>query len=468
MPEPSLVEVTERSGSPLDVSAELAENLEALIEAGQQAMVLNLIADLYPADIERILSHLPLEEAKRLFEWLPADVAGEVLAELDSTFRARLLREVDPSRITELVDELDTDDAADVLADLPEEVAREVLPDLEDADEIKQLLVYDEETAGGLMDREYVAALPSWTVEQVTEEVRRHAEDVDIYGVFIVDEAHRLLGIVPLKRILLSPPGTRMSEVMETDLITVPVEADQEEVARIMERYDLVSLPVVDAEGRLMGRITIDDVVDVLREEAEEDIQRMSGVTGDEEPTDSVARIVRGRLPWILAGMVGSGVAAFVIGTFTGALSAVPVLASFIPIVMATAGNAGIQSSAIAVQGLASGDVWVSDIARRLVKELLVGLLNGFLAALVLGLCIVLVGTFAPEKIADAPRLALTAGVALMIVIVLATIIGAAIPLLLERLGVDPAIATGPFITGSNDILGTLIFFWLATHFYLS
>lgn len=471
MPEEATLDQSERSGSPLDVSPELADNISALIDAGQQAMVLNLVADLYPADIERLLTHLPLDEAKQLFRWLPHEDAGEVLPELDSSFRAMLLEETTPNRIAALVDELDTDDAVDVLAGLPDDIAREVLPSLEDAAEIEQLLIYDEETAGGLMDREYVAVLPSWTVEEVTEEVRRNAEEVDIYGVFIVDEEHRLQGIVPLKRILLSKPETLIGTLMEQDIISVQADMDQEEVARIMERYDIVSLPVVDEAGRLVGRITIDDVVDVLREEAEEDIQRMSGVTGGEEPTDSVMRITQGRLPWLLIGLVGAVMSGFVIFSFEPQLEEAVVLAGFIPVVMAMAGNAGIQSSAIVVQGVASGDLWASDVFQRLGKEVAVALINGVVLAFVLWL-IVLILPYVPLPMSSfedvhAGRLGLTVALSLLAVILLATVIGTAVPLLLHRFGIDPALATGPFITTSNDILGLAVFFTIATLLYL-
>ncbi|GIV61078.1 MAG: magnesium transporter MgtE [Rhodothermaceae bacterium] len=453
----------------IELDQELVDNIRSLLEAGQRGMVLNIVADLHPADLASLMEHLSFDEARQLFQWLPVEQAGEVLAELDDDYRAELLEAESLQRLTAMLGELDTDDAADVLADLPEEVARTVLPHLEDAADLQELLTYEEDSAGGLMAREFVAVPVSWTVAEAIEELRRHADVVeDVYSVFAVDEQGHLQGTVSLKQLLLADPDARIGDIMDTDVDYVTADVDQEEVARLMERYDLVSLPVVDEQGRLIGRITIDDVVDVIREEAEEDIQRMSGVAGGEEPTDSVLRIVQGRLPWILAGMVGSGVAAFVIGYFSGALAVVPVLASFIPIVMATAGNAGIQSSAIAVQGLASGDVWASDILRRMLKELLVGLLNGFTAALIMGVFILIAGHLYPDKITDPVRLALTSGAALMIVIVLATVIGATIPLLLNRIGIDPAIATGPFITGSNDILGTLIFFWLATHFYLS
>jgi len=461
--------VTDTDRGPMDLDIEFVGNISALLSEGQRGMVLNILADLHAADVSSLLSHLPFEEAKRLFQLLPVDQAGEALAELDDDFRAGLLEEESHSRITALIDALDTDDAADVLADLPEHVAQKVLPALEDAEDVEELLAYEEDTAGGIMEAEYVAVPQDWSVAEATEEVRRNAESVEeVYAVYAVDKRGQLKGVVPLIQLLLSPAGKRIRDIMDADVVYVTTDVDQEEVARIMERYDKVSLPVVDANRCLRGRITIDDVVDVIREEAEEDIQRMSGVSGGEEATDDAVRIVRGRLPWILAGMVGSAVAAVVIGYFSGALRLVPILASFIPIVNATAGNAGVQSSAIAVQGLASGDVWESDIFRRLGRELTVGVLNGMAASVVLGLFIIVLGTIFPDKVARPMLLAATAGTALVMVVVLATTIGAAIPLFLNKMGIDPAIATGPFITGSNDILGTAIFFLLATTFYIS
>ena len=476
MPDPpSILSDKERSSAGLEVDEQLVDDISALLDAGQRGMVLNLAADLHPGDLARLLSHLPRDEAKQLFQWLPTDLGGEALADLDDTFRADLLEEVQPERITELIDELDTDDAADVLADLDEEVALQVLPELEDAEDVRELLAYDEETAGGIMATELVAVPQTWTVAEATEEVRRNAETVEeVFAVFVIDEAEVLQGVVTLKRLLLSPAETLIEGIMKPDVISVPTEIDQEEVARVMERYDLVSLPVIDADGCLVGRITIDDIVDVIREEAEEDIQRMSGITGDEEPTDSVLRITRGRLPWLLLGMLGAGMAGAVIGSFEEELRAVPVLAAFIPVVMAMAGNAGIQSSAIIVQGLASGDVWSSDILRRLTKETAVALVNGVALAVAMALFVFVVfvglAEIFPNAIpeVDLPgKLALTAGLSLLIVILLATVIGTTIPLLLDRFDVDPALATGPFITTSNDIIGLIIFFVLATLLYL-
>jgi magnesium transporter len=453
----------DRPAGTLEVDNELAEDVSELVRAGQRGMVLNLVADLHPADLAQLLLHLPFDEAHRVFHWLPVDYAGDVLPELDPSFRTALLEEVLPERITALIDELDTDDAADVLSDLPTDIAQRILPDLEDAEDLERLLTYEEDTAGGIMGTEYVSVRSSWTVAEATEEVRRHADIVEeVYGLYVVDRDQRLQGNVSLTKLLLSPSNTTVGEIMDTDVISVTTDVDQEEVARIMERYDLISLPVVDQRGRLLGLITIDDVVDVIREEAEEDINRMSGVSGDEGPRDTVFQISRGRLPWLLTGLLGAGFSGFVISTFESALEEAVILATFIPIVTAMAGNAGIQSSAIVVQGLASGELWSGDLIRRVLKELGVAIVNG------LALAVILIVAVVSLKLGDQTlRLAITAGSSLLTVIVMATLIGTTVPLLLHRLGIDPALATGPFITTSNDILGLMVFFLIATLVYL-
>ncbi|MEM8486763.1 MAG: magnesium transporter [Bacteroidota bacterium] len=455
----------------LDVDAELVDDIESLLASGQQAMVLNLVADLHPADMAILISHLPSEPAQKLFEWLPIEQAGDVLPELDSTIRNGLLEAELPSRITALLDELESDDATDVVGELPEDLVQKVLPQLEDEEDVRELLAYDEESAGGLMAREYVSVQSEWTVHEVTEEVRREAEEMEqIYVVYVVDPKGRLEGFITLKKLLLSAAHRKVTEIMKTDFVSVHVNLDQEEVARVMERYDLVALPVLDDEQVLVGRITIDDVVDVIREEAEEDIQLMSGVTGGEDPTDSVLSITRGRLPWLLVGLVGAGLSGFVIGGFEEALDKAVVLAAFIPIMMATAGNVGIQSSAIIVQGLASGELWTTDIFSRLGKETAVAMINGVALALVLALAIIalpMVSDRVAAVISDPMLLALTAGLSLLAVIILATVIGTTVPLLLHRSGIDPAIATGPFITTSNDIIGLAIYFLIATFIYI-
>ncbi len=459
-----IIEETQRPPGLLEVDAALVSDITALLESGADGMVMNLVADLYPADLGLLLTRLPAEGAERLFELLPNEKAGQVLAELDDDFRARLLHEAHTERLKELIEELETDDAADVLADLPEDVASQVLPLLEDSEDVRELLTYDEETAGGIMGREFVAVRETSTVAEATEEVRRMADIVhDVYAVFVLDEDQKLLGTISLKKLLLSPARTPVIDIMDTDVITTTPDVDQEEVGRIMQKYDLVSLPVVSPEGRMLGRITIDDIVDVIREEAEEDIQLMSGMSGTEDPSDTVGLIVKGRLPWLIVGMFGAGLSGVVIGRFEHALEQAVVLAAFIPIVMAMAGNAGIQSSSIVVQGLASGQLWSSDVLRRLAKELSVALLNGFILAAILGLAVLVL----PIEGTYIPSLALTVSLSMLTVIVLATLIGTTVPLLLNKLNIDPALATGPFITTSNDIVGLTVYFLLASLIYL-
>ncbi len=453
-----------------DVDAGLVDELDELIDDRQQAEALAAIGHLHAADLALVMSHLPVTAAYQLFDWLPGDVASELLPELDDDYRGDLLEAQNTRRVSSLIDTLDTDDAADVLADLPEPLVAQILPGLEDEEELRELLEYGEETAGGLMEAEYVTVKPTQTVAEATEEVRRLAETVDpVYAVYVVDAADRLLGIVHLKTLLLSRNTTLIEQIMDRDYVFVGPHTDQEDVARLMERRDLNVLPVVDEEGELLGRITIDDVVDVIREEAEEDIHRMSGLTGDEELTASVWSICRGRLLWLAVGLIGAFLSALVIQQFEGVLEQAVVLAMFIPVVTAMAGNAGMQSSAIAVQGLASGELWSSDLNRRLGKELVVALLNGIPLGVGIGAVVFLlyqVGLFSLDSSA-AMRLALTVSLALFTVIVLAATIGATVPLLLDRLGIDPALATGPFVTTSNDILGLIVYFAIAIVIFL-
>jgi len=446
----------------LELDASVVDDLVALLAEGQRGMVLNLVADLYPADVALLLRHLPGEEAKQLFRWLPPELASDTLAELEDAFRAALLEGLSQPVLANLLDALDTDDAVDVLADLPEELALRLLPDLEDTNDLTELLEYGEETAGGIMAREYVTVQPDWTLEEATEEVRRHADDVDeIYTAYVVDDAGVLVGVMSLKQLLLSSATVPVRDVMETDFISVSVDVDQEEIGEIVQRYDLLSVPVVDVDGTMLGRITIDDVVDVIRDEAAEDIQLMSGLTGEEETVDTAVQVSRGRLPWLIIGLVGSGMSGAVIGTFEGTLQQAVILATFIPIVTAMGGNAAVQSAAIAVQGLGSGELWLSDAFKRLGKEMVVALLNGTVIAALL--C----GTVAALGMGDIGMLVATLGLTMLSVSLVATTNGALIPFLLTWLGVDPASAMGPFVTTLNDIVGLAIYFLIATALYL-
>jgi len=461
-PTPSIAPDESRPGGLLELDESVVEDIVTLLSEGQRGMVLNLVADLYPADVALLLHHLPARQAKQLFRWLPPELASDTLAELEDAYRAELLKDLSSTALTDLLDALDTDDTVDVLADLPEELALELLPDLKDTEDLADLLEYGEETAGGLMAREYVAVRPAWTLQEATEEVRRHADEVDeIYTAYVVDEEGLLVGVVSLKQLLLSSATVPVRDIMDTDFISVSVDVDQEEVGQIVQRYDLLSVPVVDEAGRLLGRITIDDVVDVIRDEADEDIQLMSGLTGEEETVDTAFEVSRGRLPWLVIGLVGSGLSGAVIGSFEATLQQAVVLATFIPIVTAMGGNAAVQSAAIAVQGLGSGELWLTDAFRRLGKEVLVALLNGAVVATLL--C----GTVAALGMGDVTHLVATLGLTMLCVSLVATTNGALIPFLLTWVGVDPASAMGPFVTTLNDIIGLAIYFLIATALYL-
>ncbi len=462
--------------SPLpELSAEIAEAVEERLEEGDLSAAVDLVGGLHPADIARLVTELGREHAASLTLALPTITGAQVLSELDEAFCADLLAATPTKRVTSLLNELESDDAADVLGQLDETVRQRVLRVLEDREAVRGLLAYGEETAGGIMAAEVVTVLANWTVTEATEEIRRNAENTqDLYVVFVTDRSKHLEGFVTTRRLLLSPAEATIGDVMRTDVRYVTTDVDQEEVARTMERYDLVSLAVVDDEQRLVGHVAIDDAMDVILEEAEEDYQRLSGITGDEEPTDSVFRITRGRLPWLFLGMLGAVFAGSVIGVYEENIRRASVLAAFIPVVMAMAGNAGIQSSAIIVQGLASGEVWSANMFRRLGKEVLVAIVNGLALAMMMLVVVLLlfgwVATVWSSVVMPVPepmRLAVTAGLSLFAVIVLAAVIGVATPLMLDRIGVDPALATGPFITTSNDIIGLIVFFMLAATLYL-
>ncbi|MES3631063.1 MAG: magnesium transporter [Longimonas sp.] len=446
----------------LEIDADFVEDVAVLVDADQHGMVLNLTSDLHPADLAQLLGRLSEEQAYKVFAWLPDAQASDVLVELTDGQRTAVLQDLQAARLRVLIDALDTDDAADVLNDMSDAQALGVLPDLEDTHDVAVLLEYDEESAGGIMAREFVSVPPTWTLEHVIEAVRAHATDIDdIYSVFVLGDNDRLEGVVSLKDLMLAPAEDPVRTVMHEDFISVPTDMDREEVARIMERYDLVSMPVVDSTGGMVGRITIDDVVDVIREEAEEDIQIMSGGSGIEQPDDTVWRVSRGRLPWLLVGLFGAGLSGSVIGGFEVALEQAVVLAMFIPIVTAMGGNAAVQSAAIAVQGLSSGDLWMGDIGARILKEMVVALINGVVLAALLCIAVFVF------QLGDVPLLALTLGATMLTVIVLATTNGALVPFALKWLGIDPASAMGPFVTTLNDIIGLTVYFIYATTLYL-
>ena len=382
---------------------------------------------------------------------------SDALAELDEDVREAVLNNLSPKEIANEIEELDTDDAADIVGELPKEIVQEVISEIGDRDHAKDivdLLRYDEDSAGGLMAKELVKVNENWTVTRCVKEMRIQAEDVTrVHSIYVVDDEEKLKGRLSLKDLLTVSTETHIREVYIPKVDYVNVNEKPEEVAKIMSKYDLEAIPVIDEIGRLVGRITIDDIVDVIREEADRDYQMAAGISQDVEADDSIWELTRARLPWLILGLFGGLGAAAIMGGFEEMISKHAILFYFTPLIAAMAGNVGVQSSAIIVQGLANDDL-KGSISNRLWKEMLLALLNG----LILAALLLLFTWFWKGQFNTAAAISLS----LVVVIVVAGLIGTFIPLFLHKRNIDPAIATGPFITTSNDIFGILIYFWIA------
>lgn len=445
------------------LTREYISELRSIIEVRDDRAALEKLEALHPADIAEIYEGLSIEEAKYLYLLLDPEKASDVLVELEEDDREKFLEAL-PSDViaSQFIHHMDSDDAADVIGDLTEERKQEVLlhiDDVEQAGDIVDLLSYDEDTAGGLMAKELIRVNENWGVATCIREMRKQAKDLDeIYYIYVVSDENVLLGILSLKALLLASASTRIKDIFDAEVRSVQADTPSEEVAQIMGKYDLIVLPVIDSIGRLMGRITIDDVVDVIRDEAERDYQLASGITTDVETTDSPARLSRARLPWLIIGLLGGIVVAAVIGRFEEDIKINPEMAFFIPLIAAMAGNVGIQSSAIIVQGIASNSLGLESTFHKLAKEFLVALLNG----LILSGLLFLYNFFISKNLA----LTFTVSSSLFVVIIFAALFGTLIPLLLNRMKIDPALATGPFITTMNDIMGLFIYFLVGRILY--
>lgn len=420
------------------------------------------VFELHDADIAAIIDELEEVQAEYLFDLLNEETQADVLPELDEDTREHLISTFSSKEIAEQVENLDSDDAADIVGDLPQEQIEEVISHITDdvaAEEIVDLLNYDEDTAGGLMQKEFIRAKLDWPVNRCVIELRRQAEDVEkVFTIYVVDDHNKLVGFLSLKRLLFASPTTKIVDLyQDKNMISVKTSDDDEFVAKIMEKYDLVSLPVVDLQGKLVGRITIDDVVDVIIEEAEKDLQLASGISEKIESSSTVWRISRARMPWLLIGLLGGILGAQVISGFEGGISEVPALAFFIPLITAMGGNVGVQSSAIVVQSLARGNDQFGSIVKKIGKESLVAVVNGILLSAVV---------FGFAYIFDSITLAMVVSISLFTVIMFAAVFGTLIPLMLDRYKIDPALATGPFITTLNDVLGLFIYLTIGILMY--
>ncbi|MEH6682343.1 MAG: magnesium transporter [Sediminicola sp.] len=443
---------------PFKLTDELIAEIEQLIENQRDQELLSLLEEVHYADVAEIINELNKEEATYLIKLLDSDKTSDILTELDEDVREAILGNLSAKEIASELDELDTDDAADIIAELPKEMVQEVISEIEDrehAKDIVDLLRYDENSAGGLMAKELVKVNENWNVLTCVKEMRAQAENVTrVHSIYVVDDEGKLKGRLSLKDLLTTSTKTHIKDVYIPKVDYVNVNEKPEEVAKIMSKYDLEAIPVIDEIGRLVGRITIDDIVDVIREEAEKDYQMAAGISQDVEADDSIWELTKARLPWLFIGMMGGIGAASIITVFQGAFETFPILLAFIPLMQATAGNVGVQSSAIVVQGLAN-DTVKGEIWGRLGKELLLGLVNGFALAFIF----LLISHFAFHT---SYMISITVGIALVTVIVNAALIGTFIPIFLNKRGIDPAIATGPFITTSNDVVGILIYFTIA------
>ena len=446
-----------------ELTSEILDQLKEAIEEQNAPYIEEQIKDLFAPDVAAIINQLNLAQAAYLYGLLDDETAPNVLLELDDDKREDLLATFSSKQIAEQIDNMDSDDAADVIAELPEDIQEEVLShieDIEQASDIAELINFEEGTAGSLMAKELVSVYAFETVSQCIEEIRKQADNVDVmYAVYVVDNNERLIGMLSLKKLIISHPLARIEEIYDPNLQFVKTSTTSEEVAEFMQKYDLVVLPVVDQFGRLVGRITIDDVVDVIREAADENIQRMSGISDDVDTNDRLWRLSRARIPWLLVGMCGGIVGSRIIGTYEENIKIHPEMAYFIPLIGAMGGNVGVQSSAIIVQGLANNTLLGDAIGPKLLKELGVGLINGFI-------CSSLIWGYA--YLIEDWQLAATVSMALFTVILCASFLGTFVPLTMNRFKINPALATGPFVTTLNDIIGITIYFLMGHLLYRS
>lgn len=441
-----------------EITEEYIDNIQHLIEEKRNDELLLQLEEVHHADIAEIIDELDLDQATYIIKLLDSTKTSEALMELEEDVRERILDNLSAKEIAEELENMDTDDAADIISELSEERKQQVIGEIideEHAEHIVELLRYDENSAGGLMAKELVKVNENWSVTGCMTEMRAQAENVTrVHSIYVVDDKGKLKGRLSLKDLLTAPSRANISDVYIPKVDYVNVHTKGDEVARIMQKYDLEAIPVVDEMGRLVGRVTIDDILDFIKDEAEKDYQMAAGISEDVEADDSILRLTRARLPWLILALLGGFISVTVLGTFDAAMQEHAALFFFVPLIAAMAGNVGVQSSAIVLQGLANQSL-SGSLLNRLLKEILLSLLNG--AAL--SLLLIVGGIF---LLGFDFLFGLTVGISLISVIVIASLIGTFVPIILDKFGIDPAMATGPFITTSNDIFGILIYFSIA------
>lgn len=446
----------------IKIDKEFIEQLKLLVDQGDEQSIQEKVGNMHPADIAEILDVVNMEEAKFIFRRLDDELASDVIVELDEDVREIFLKALSAKEIAEQIDNMDSDDAADIISELPLEKQQSVISQIEDkaqAQSIASLMAYEENTAGAWMATEFIAVKDNWNVTQCISELRKQAEDVSyVYTIYVINKEKRLIGMFSLKSLLFAKDTDLVKDLYMTDVISVNVNDDIEEVAKSMKKYDLVAIPVVSDDNLLLGRITIDDIVDVMEDEAVKDYQMASGISEKIESNDSIWAITKARLPWLMVGLVGGVLGAQVIGLFEHQLGTFPEMAFFIPLIAAMGGNVGVQSSAIIVQSLATNSIDMGNTYTKLLKEFSIALVNGLACSITI--------FFVIWGLQQDLTLGTTVSISLMAVIIFAGLFGTFIPLVLHKRKIDPALATGPFITTANDVVGLLIYFLIGYVIY--
>jgi len=445
--------------STVEFNSDLIEEIKNLISANNTNELKAKLKDIHYADIAELIDNLNIEEATYLIKLLESDTSADALAEIDDEKREKILEKLSPKEIAEELNELDTDDAVDILSELPEERKERVISEIEDdkhIEDIRELLTYDENTAGGLMAKELVKVNEDLSVLKCLNEMRSQAENVSrVHSIYVVDSKNRLKGRLSLKDLITANSKAKVKDIFIPNVDYVFVNEENEEVARKMSKYDLEAIPVINSKKELLGRITIDDIVDVIKEEAEKDYQLAAGISNDVEPDDNIFNLVKARLPWLFLGLIGGLGSVFILEKFELIMEEPELrnLFFYTPLIAAMAGNVGVQSSAIIVQGLANNAL-KGSLFNRLLKEIGLSLINGLALAFIL----VITGRLFEQDFI----VSLTIGGSMILVIIVAALVGTFVPIVLDKKGIDPAIATGPFITTCNDILGIFLFFYIA------
>lgn len=443
-----------------EISKAFIEKIEFLIESQDDQELLSHLSDMHHADIAEILEQLTLDESTYIIKLLDSEKTAEILMEIDDDDRDRVLENLTPKEIADEIEEMDTDDATDIISNLSVELKDEVFKNLKDrehAQHIVELMRYDEDSAGGLMAKELIKVNENWSVTGCMEEMRAQAENVTrVHAIYVIDNKGKLKGRLSLKDLITAPSNANIADVYIENVDYVDVHTSAEEVARIMQKYDLEAIPVTDEIGRLVGRITVDDILDFIRDEADKDYQMAAGISEDVDADDTIWELTRARLPWLVLALFGGFIAVTVAGQFESAMVNYGFLFFFMPLIAAMAGNVGVQSSAIIVQSIAKGTL-TGSVWKRLLKEVGLNILNGIILSIILFLG-------AHFILGRDYIVAFTVSIALISVIIIASLVGTFVPIMLDRYKVDPALATGPFITTSNDIFGLLIFFTIAKY----